>query len=231
VARPQATTLVLFIGNSFMMKNKLVQVFQRISAAEGRTVFVDQSLFGGASLSDQVNRFNALDHVYAQNWTAVVFQEQSLFLSLGLSFAQAHTYVAAKEIFDGIKAIPQRRAILFETWGYLGGDPARYTLQDTEQAMQARIHAGYTALAAFLGDCEVCPVGSGPWATASATLGANSVLLYSDYEHPSPWGTYIAALRVYKQVFGVAAKSSSYRPPRVTAAQATQARAWVHASA
>ena len=188
------------------------------------------SLHGGAALQDQVQYYDVLSLIKAHNVTAVIIQEQSFFLAIGQAWAQQATYPAASEIVQAVKSQkPSQKVILFETWGYLSGDVGHYGLGDTFESMQARLETGYDDLAQYLGNgVQVCHIGSGPWSLAYQALGSKANLLYVDYEHPSPLGTYVAALGFFKHLFNKTA--TRYIPPGLSKGDARMAHQWVYES-
>jgi len=76
-------------------------------------------------------------------------------------------------------------------------------------------------------------VGSGPWETAFKALGpSRDWRLYSDFVlHPSPLGSYMAALKLYECSFGPTTTSAAlrYLPRKLSRAEAVAATQWVHA--
>src|ERR671932_30368 len=85
------------------------------------------------------------------------------------------------------------RTVLFLTWGYRHGDRRRID-DDSYAAMQARLTAGYRAVARETG-AAVAPVGTA-WAEAlrrRPRLG----LWDGDGKHPSKLGSYLAACVFY----------------------------------
>ena len=137
VADPTST--VLFIGDSLMIRNNLPETFVLIGKSQGRVIVPLLSLSGGYALVDQVQSNHVLDLIAANNFSTVIVQEQSRFLSMGYAFYSQVTFPAAQAIYSAVmKKSPTPRFILMETWGYLDG---YYGNGDTYYTMQVCLGA------------------------------------------------------------------------------------------
>lgn len=225
-------TRILFVGNSFTIRNNLPGMVQSLASAANRLCQVSMSASGSMTFQAHSQSQATLFAIYSKSWDAVVLQEQSFFLATSIAREQMSVWPYAKQLVDAVKVIPSRRAILLETWGYASGDPGRAGLSDTYAKMQDRLLQGYSALQAYLNPSlptELALAGEA-WRLAVnylASIPNGDIMdLYSDGQHPSPWGTYIAACVVYGHVFRASPVGNSFRPTGVSPAQAKLAQSW-----
>ena len=185
---------VLFIGNSYTHQNDLPGIVETIAGANGVSMDTAMIAPGGAFLHE--HRFNpqVVDAIQSGDYDTVVFQEQSVAPSV-LAFAQENTLPAA-ETLDTIADNSGVRVIWFQTWGRANGFPSEG--HNSYESMQAAINDTYDTIATRNGG-TVARVGE-TWSRARETSGTS---LYSpDGSHPSPAGSYLAAIEITESIIG-----------------------------
>jgi hypothetical protein len=195
---------ILFIGNSLTAKNDLPEKFLRFAIAAKKNLQVFQSLLPGATLAEHSTSSQTIGLLQARQYTHVVLQEQSYFLSLGLVEEKRHTWPAA----DALKTLAgNAQVVLYETFAYQNGIYGTDTYED----MQSRVCEGYENLRQHLG-CETAHVGK-TWARARSGLEARNLsvrMLYGDdTHHPSRKGTFLAASVIFAQVYKMSVRGLS----------------------
>ena len=195
---------VLFVGNSYT--HALRQVMASLLKAEGRTTTVEFITPGGAQLIKHLNTPRTVDTIRNGKWDVVVFQEQSQ--------APACPGPLRNLFLKGIRglhAITEKsgsRIVLFNTWGYLGGDQRNFK-GDTYVEMQKRLNDGYGAAAREL-DAGLAPVGDAFGEVKKINHQLWSQLYARDGSHPSKAGAYLAAVVIYARVFNADPRKMSF---------------------
>ena len=195
---------ILFVGNSYT--HALRQIIPSLLKAEKQMVTVEFITPGGAQLIKHLNTPRTVNTILNGKWDVVIFQEQS---------QTPACPGPLRELFlkgvGGLHAITNKagsRIILFNTWGYLGGDKRNFK-EDTYAEMQKRLNHGYGTAAKKL-DVELAPVGD-----AFGEVKKNNDQLWSqlygrDGSHPSQTGAYLAAIVIYARIFNVAPERISF---------------------
>src|SRR5262245_27509279 len=172
--RGSAPLKVLFIGNSFTVRNDLPGLIARLAAARGKALEHRLISAGGASLRTHWNAGEAIQAIRDGHYDHVVLQEQST-----LPVKNAKRMHENVRLFDeAIKAAGARTA-LYMTW-------ARQHAPESQQA----ITDAYAGIGRELG-ATVVPVGLA-W---QRFLGEHDqpVLHDKDQSHPTLAGSYLAA--------------------------------------
>jgi hypothetical protein len=176
---PGADLRVLFLGNSLTQFNDLPGLVASIAdAAGGPRVTTESVVFGGGSLEDLWNQGDALAAIDRGGWDVVVLQQ-------------------------GPSALPESRVLLLRDTGRFaeriraaGGRPALYMIWpplDRADEWDA-VTESYTAAARSV-DGLLLPAGE---AIREALRQRPSLdLLAADHFHPTPKGSYLAALVIY----------------------------------
>jgi hypothetical protein len=186
-----ATTRVLFIGNSLTLTNGLPAMVQRVAAVSGDGLDYETVAFANVSLEDHWARGDALRAIKRGGWSFVVLQQ-------GPS-AMPDSRVLLREYVRRFDAEVRRtgaRTALYMVWPSSGrrGD---FEAVSASYAIAAKDVGGVLLAAGDL------------WRAAWRRQPA--LALYGpDGFHPSPLGSYIAALAIYQGLTG--------RPPRVSKA-------------
>jgi hypothetical protein len=199
---------ILFIGNSYTYYNSTVPTeFKNIAASAGYTVNVDSVTKGGYTLlkfADSQDNMGAQVHekLSTKKYDFVFIQEQS------------HTPVTNRENFyAGARALVQKIRdagavpVFYSTWGRQEGnkDIEKFDLVDNE-TMTWNLAAAYTKMGKEL-DVSVAYVGL---AFRALYTGTNINLYHSDGSHPSPTGTFVAALTLFSTLFQVSTNDVTY---------------------
>lgn len=199
---------ILFIGNSYTYYNSTVPTeFKNIAASAGYTVNVDSVTKGGYTLlkfADSQDNMGAQVHekLSTKKYDFVFIQEQS------------HTPVTNRENFyAGARALVQKIRdagavpVFYSTWGRQEGnkDIEKFDLVNNE-TMTWNLAASYTKMGKEL-DVSVAYVGL---AFRALYTGTNINLYHSDGSHPSPTGTFVAALTLFSTLFQVSTNDVTY---------------------
>jgi hypothetical protein len=187
--RTPVTTRVLFIGNSYTYRNNLPAVFRALALSNGDDVVTEMIAPGGATLQMQWATEPTRQAAREGHWDYVVLQEQS---TLGVShMVDGVARVTTDEVFlpaakSWADAIHSAGAmpVFFASW-------ARREAPD-DQALLDRAFAR----AAEDNHARLAPIGAA-WARVADRRG----LFVDDGSHPSPDGTYLAALVIYQTSF------------------------------
>jgi hypothetical protein len=177
---------VLFIGNSYTYRNDLPEMVGVLARAAGvRPLRYNMVAFGGATLAAHwgEGQGDAVRAIGSRRWEAVVLQEQS------------QVPLVAPELFQhSVRALDERiraggaRTLLYVTWARL----------DVEQDPQA-LAAAYAAVARER-QATLVPVGLA-WAAVRRAL-PHLGLYEQDGSHPTPLGSYVAALTFFAVLYG-----------------------------
>ena len=181
---------VLFIGNSFSFYWNMPTLFEKIAESEGVIFDVHSATESGASLKDHwygEKKSQAVELIKNKSWDYVIMHDHSLatinkledFRTYGTNFC---------EIVKELGAEP----ILLMTWAY-----------SSDINMINTISKQYKLLGKKL-NVRVCPVGE--IFNLSRTIKPE-INLFSDDKHPSPDGSYLVALSLYKFIAGNSIKN------------------------
>ncbi|MBS1716770.1 MAG: SGNH/GDSL hydrolase family protein [Armatimonadetes bacterium] len=190
------TVSILFIGNSLTYVNNMPAILKTI--AKGK-VNVETGLVakGLATLANHWQTGKALEMLKSRKWDWVVLQDQS-------SFGQAFLYegIQRVDLYDELWT----NAKLFADEAKRNGSKVAllgtWRMQDSDAREQAALDYGYAKAAKDLG-CLFIPVGDTWQAEEDAGL---KDLYMNDRHHPSPLGSYVAALCVARTLLGIPLK-------------------------
>ena len=175
---------ILFIGNSLTTTNDLPAMIEQLARESGGTPIVTRTVAeGGFSLEDHWNRGDAQRVIAQGGWSVVVLQQGPSALPESQVNLREYTMRFDTEI---------RRA---------GGRPALYMVwpESERSAVFDDVAASYTHAAEAVNGL-LYPVGEA-WQIAWRR-DARLPLYGPDGFHPSPAGTYLAALVMYQQISG-----------------------------
>lgn len=193
---------VLFVGNSYTFYNDMPTIyFENMAKACGYSVKVTSITKGAHTLekfadpSDNYGKMVDTALSAAGTYDFVILQEQSMRPSLD----------AVGKFYEGTRKLAEkvRRAgaqpVLYATWGRQTGNEKLTEYNMTNESMTWKLAAAYAAIGEEL-DIPVYHVG-----LAFHDVYANSKIdLYSaDGSHPSPTGSYLAAMTLFCGIFGV----------------------------
>ena len=179
---------VLFIGNSLTSSNDLPSLVMKMSIAAGSGLVIESTrrTAGNMSLSDHLELEGVDAVIRGQRWDFVVLQQGPS----SLPESRAHLLESAR-IYDPIVRSAGARPAFYMVWP----EQARFSAFE-------RVCESYR-LAALEIDALLLPVGEA-WQIAWAK--DESLRLYSaDRFHPSPAGTYLAALVICSGLTGKSA--------------------------
>jgi hypothetical protein len=180
---------VLFIGNSLTASNDLPGTLAAMAASVGDTIAVQSVTRPNFAVIDHVNGMSdAVQVIREGTWDYVVLQQGPTSQQIGRD-----TLILASQLLDPDIRNAGGRTAEFMVW------PARENLNTFDGVLQSCIEAA----AAVAGLC--LPAGE---AWRSAWSVDPSLPFYGpDGFHPSPLGTYLAALVIYEGITGHNARS------------------------
>jgi hypothetical protein len=210
-ASPPQALRVLFVGNSLTATNDLPAQVAALAEATGRKLEYRTVAFGGYNLEDHWTGGEARRALAGDGWDVVVLQQgPSAFPE-----SQADLRLWATRFADEARAHGTRPALL-TVW------PEGWRVAALPEVIKSYSRAAVAARA------ELLPAGVA-WQLAWR-CSARAPLYGPDDFHPSPTGTYAAALVVYGRLFGAPLRIRELRragvPTRTSRLlQATAARA------
>ncbi len=185
-AEKKDTVNVLFVGNSYVYYNNLIQMIGLITDSLDTKLICKKTVVGGATLGEHWNSLRGLKShkiIAEKKFDIVVIQDNSMW---PLQHKDSVMY------YGGLfcKTIKSRGAkpFLYNTW-------ARQKTPETQTA----INDVYQELA-NTEKASLVPVGS-CWARA-LELNKDIVLFHTDGSHPSALGTFMIALSFIKKITG-----------------------------
>lgn len=185
---------ILFVGNSLTFENDLPSIVCRLAAMTGKPLTCATVAFGNASLLDHLQVYGTGSVIANGHYTIVAMQQGPSALA-----------TSREELLSST----QRFATLIRE---AGGRPAMYAVWPSKERSFDfdRVAESYR-LAAVSVDGLLFPVGS---AWEEAWRVDPSLPLYGDDDfHPSVAGSYLAALVIYRVLYG--ALPSSFATPAV----------------
>lgn len=197
---------ILFIGNSYTYANKLRDVIAALAAAEGRPVAVASVTEGGRTLkyfNDPAGEKGkeARAAIAEGGFDTVVLQEQSLRPAISPSLF----FEAASSLCAQIRAAGAE-PVFYATWGRREGAPALARYHLTNATMTEKLNAAYRKA----GEENGARVACAGLAFYEIYTGRPEIELYQDDgSHPSPAGTLLAALTLYRVLFGKAPQNGA----------------------
>lgn len=182
----QDTVKVLFVGNSYTFFWNMPKAFQLMGTSQNIPIYARQSTSSGTTWSDHWHGRKGLDTralIQSEKWDYVILQNHS------------------KSTYDRRDSFMVYGKKLIQLVRQQGAEPVLYSTwtREDEPKQLAVISAVYQDLGREAG-VRVAPVGY----LFSAVLQADSSiqLYHSDHRHPSPTGSYLAALVIYRTLIG-----------------------------
>ncbi|HEY2908054.1 MAG TPA: hypothetical protein VGJ29_19265 [Vicinamibacterales bacterium] len=187
---------VLFIGNSLTTTNDVPGLVEALSIAGGERIVCKTVAFGGYSLEDHWNQGDARRAIAKGGWTTVVLQQGPS--SLPESRVLLVDY--ARRFADQARRVGATTA-LYMVW------PSADRLADFDG-----VKTSYAAAARAVGGVFL-PAGEA-W-RAAWKWNAQLAFYGPDRFHPTPLGSYLAALVIYQRLSGrtLVGTPSTLRPP------------------
>lgn len=194
-APPAGGHHVLFLGNSLTYTNDLARTLSDVAALGGDTIHAEMVAYPNFAIEDHLAAGTAQQAIAVGGWEYVILQQGPSALE-----SSRQNLIAATQAVDPLVRQIGARTGLYMVW------PAKVNFGDFPRV------GGSYLLAAQSVDGVFFPVGL---AWIAAWDRDPSLPLYgSDDFHPSPLGTYLAALVIYEKVTG---KDARDLPPTLTA--------------
>ncbi|MBA3258058.1 MAG: hypothetical protein H0T68_01160 [Gemmatimonadales bacterium] len=194
---------VLFIGNSLTYTHDIPELVASLGEiSEGPRVRVSQVSFGNFNLEDHWNRGDALDSIAKGGWDVVVLQQGPSTLPA----SRQHLIEWSTRFAQRIRAAGARPAI-YMVWPQDGNfDAVARSYTDAAVAVDGTLIPAGEAFRAVVRD------------------HADIAVFESDGFHPSPTGSYLAALVVYGRLADRTVAGVTLQRPvtGITPAQAAQ---------
>jgi len=174
---------VLFIGNSLTEANGLPAMVETLSRQGGTPISTASVVFGGFSLEDHWNQGTAQRRISEGGWSIVVLQQGPSSLPESQVALRQWT-----QRFDTVIRARGARTALYMVWP----ESNRRDAFDAVSRSYAQAAESVTGM--------LMPVGEawrGAW-----RRDADVPLYGPDGFHPTPTGTYLAALVIYQQISG-----------------------------
>ncbi len=195
------TYKILFVGNSYTYYNNMpVRYFSELMKVAGYKVKVLSLTKGGWTLTNSANPGdelgkqvdNALTH---QDFDFVILQEQSMTPAVNTG-----------AFYTGVKRLDKKirecgaTPVLYATWGRKqgSGDLTAHSL--TAETMTWKLAAAYE----HMGETHDIPVAHVGLAFWDIIQNQRGIALHDpDMSHPSPEGSYLAALTIFARITGI----------------------------
>lgn len=189
---------VLFVGNSYTHYNNMPKMFHDIANSKNIKVDVHMSAKSSHTFHMHSERMDLYQDIKSQKWDYIILQGFSRELAYDYSVIDTSVVPYVRRIVDSIYAQnPCTNILLYETWGYEKGFPED-SVNLNYQMMSDRIHQGYLYLSQKF-DFPIVPVGK-VWETVKENNP--KIQLYNeDLQHPSKYGSYLAACSFYAAIF------------------------------
>ena len=189
---------ILFIGNSYTYYNDLPAIFEKLANENGKNVMTSSVTFGGARLHQFVedNEYaKMLDELLEKNqYDICILQEQSILPILNYSL-----FLEGVKVLNAKMAYTSKHFTLYETWGRESGSETLEEYGWTNESMTELLAEAYEKAAKEIG-AEVAHVGLNFY---KIYKNHPEIKLYNeDKTHPSYKGSCLAALTLYKNIFG-----------------------------
>lgn len=198
----QGLKRALFIGNSYTAYNNLPQLTADVALSAGDTLEVASSTPGGYTFEGHLSNPATIDLISQGTWDFVVLQQQSQMPAFPISQVEAETFPFATQLNDSILAYnPCAETVFYMTWGRENGDQqncANWPPVCTYEGMDDLLRERYMMMAE-MNEGIVSPV-SVVWRYLREN-NPEIELFASDGSHPSPTGSYVAAVCFYTSLF------------------------------
>ena len=193
---------ILFVGNSFTLRNKLPMVFQGLARRANKNVETSVAARGGASFNSHWHSIETHAIIAGSNWSTIVLQEQSSLLA-DAPYNYPTRSIAYSSKLYAIAEGHTKRVALYETWAYKNGNPTSQTgLDDNYDKMQTRLKRGYDDTLAVFIDLKMDIIPFVVYVGESWRVAKLKFDLYDqDGMHPTPHGTYLAACVFYVRLY------------------------------
>ena len=207
VVAQDSTLKVLFIGNSYTHMYDLPGTVAACASSITNKKLVlefDHATPGGHYWHRHAADKNTFEKIKKDKWDIVILQEQSQMLSLPDSVIAKESIPFLQALVDSIRLQnPSSKLMFYRTWGRKNGDAQNGPMWPpvaTYEGMDSLLAARYQQLADSIG-AQVVKVGD-VWKNLR-TQYPDIELYDPDGSHPSPAGTYLAAVTFAQALFGI----------------------------
>lgn len=187
---------VLLIGNSYTTSNNLPAMMSELARAGGHRLRIEVRAPGGWWWRDHAASPQTMEAIADGDFDVVVFQEQSMVTSVP-NMARRESRPAAVALANAA-TLTGARIVMYTTWGHRNGSAE--VGHGSYESMQGSIINTYQELSAAVGG-TAAPVGTAWWMTRKHHGTVN--LYHPDGSHPSPAGSYLAAVVLTATILGV----------------------------
>ncbi|MFM6935035.1 MAG: DUF4886 domain-containing protein [Flavobacteriales bacterium] len=189
---------VLFIGNSYTHYNNMPKIFHDLANSKNINVDVHMSAKSSHTFQMHSERMDLYQDIRKEKWDYVILQGFSRELAYDYKKLDSTVVPYVRRISDSIyHQNPCATILLYDTWGYLNGFPED-SININYQIMSDHIHQGYLYLSQRF-DFPIVPVGK-IWETVKEN-NPQINLYQEDKQHPSKYGSYLAACSFYAAIF------------------------------
>jgi len=227
-AEAQVAKRALFLGNSYTNYNNLPQLTASIAESAGDTLITSANTPGGYTFEGHLTNATSLSLIQQGNWDFVVLQQQSQMPAFPLEQVEVETFPFATQLNESILTHnPCAETVFYMTWGRENGDQqncANWPPVCTYEGMDDLLRERYMMMAE-MNEGIVSPVGA-VWRYLRENH-PDIDLFSSDGSHPSPAGSYVAAVCFYTSLFRKSPLNAMY-DYTVDNAQETIIRQAVH---
>jgi hypothetical protein len=190
---------LLFIGNSYTYTNDLPGIVGSMAAADSISVTIDWLAESGAHVGSHLHN-PELEPLLAQGWDVVVIN--------GQPFEPVLEYQRFEQgLIDLVAMTGDARIVLYQTWPRRADSPDLIANHMTVEEMWEGLEQGYDDAALAI-DAEIAPVGAA-WMSA-LQLDPPIELYNPDANHPSAFGSILAACVIYGKVFEATCVNNGY---------------------
>ncbi len=201
-AEAQVAKRALFLGNSYTNYNNLPQLTASIAESAGDTLITAANTPGGYTFEGHLTNTTTQSLIQQGNWDFVVLQQQSQMPAFPITQVEVETFPFAAQLNESIIANnPCAETVFYMTWGREIGDQqncATWPPVCTYEGMDDLLRERYMMMAE-MNEGIVSPVGA-VWRYLRENH-PEIQLFASDGSHPSPAGSYVAAVCFYTSLF------------------------------
>ena len=209
---------VLFVGNSFTIRNKLTAQLEKLGKSGKQVIRASMAARPSATFSSHSSSIFTEEMIQTpdRRWDVVVLQEQSSMFANPEWKYRTWSYPFSKILQEKCDGYAES-IVLYDTWGYRYGQPSYWnSMEDDFYKMSDRIAEGYGRTNERLNENMEANV-------FSSVAGVNKAwklaypkfqrkLFNSDGFHPAKHGTYLTACVFYKKLTGKSPVGLRYKP-------------------
>ncbi len=202
---------ILFIGSSYFTYNNLPEMVSELSENMGKTFSIEAEMRNGLYLEDHANLTTTEEKINERDWDYIILQGVGRIIAYPDSFPDDHpVYPALVTLKDKIMANCEATKIMYQMpWAFEDGMIWVSGWTDEYPEMQQKIYDNTLDYSDSIGFI-ISPVG---WAWNTVLYEQNYPLHYlhlSDWNHPSPKGSYLMACVIYSTIFQESTVGTEY---------------------